>query len=116
MEATQDTSTKRPPVPGISALLEVYSRRRINPHAVRAHTILQHAIEYLADDFVHENGAFTDRNPQLAAIRILMTANRKIYCECPEIPTLAERCRSFYEMHLRAAVRRRFGFVFTHRR
>jgi len=37
---------------------------------------------------------------QLDAVQLLMALNRQVYFECPEVPSLAERCRSF--LHLRA--------------
>lgn len=71
--------------------------RRIDPKAGRALEILRNAIEYLADEFVHEKGEVTAQNPQLEAIQLLMAVNRQIYLECPEVPSFTERWRSFFE-------------------
>jgi hypothetical protein len=37
----------------------------------------------------------------LEAVRLLMALNRQIYFECPEVPTLGDRCRAL--LHLRPA-------------
>jgi hypothetical protein len=71
-----------------------HRRRRISPHAGRALEILGHAIEYLTDEFVHSGAAFTSGNSQLEAVQLLMARNRAVYFECPEIPSLGERCRA----------------------
>jgi hypothetical protein len=75
-------------------------RRRITPEAGHALEILGHAIEYLTDEFVHEGGSFSPNDTRIAAVQLLMALNRQVYFECPEVPSLAERCRSF--LHLRA--------------
>ena len=83
--------------PDISATeVRVDRRRRINPQAGHALEILGHAIEYLADECVHEGGCLTARDPRLEAIQLLMAHNREIYFACPEIPTFAERWRAFF--------------------
>ncbi|MGA2671944.1 MAG: hypothetical protein ABSE99_01840 [Terracidiphilus sp.] len=74
-------------------------RRRITPEAGRALEILGHAIEYLTDEFVHKGGALSADNPQLKAVQLLMALNRQIYYECPEVPSLGERLRSFLRIH-----------------
>lgn len=76
-------------------------RRRITPQAGHALEILGHAIEYLTDEFVHENGVMDPRRGQLEAVQLLMALNRQVYYECPEVPTVGERLRSL--LHLRAA-------------
>lgn len=73
-------------------------RRRITPEAGRALEILAHAIEYLADESVHERPCISDRIGQLQAVQLLMDLNRQIYLECPEMPTFGERCRKL--LHL----------------
>lgn len=74
-------------------------RRRITPQAGRALEILGHAIEYLTDEYVQQR--LTDSAPdgQLDAVRMLMTINRKIYFDCPEVPTLAERARAILRLN-----------------
>ena len=69
-------------------------RRSITPQAGRALEILSHAIEYLSDEFVHQGLAFSSRDEQLQAVRLLMALNRQVYFECPEVPTFGERCRA----------------------
>jgi hypothetical protein len=75
--------------------------RRISPRAGHALEILGHAIEYLTDEFVHEGASFSSENTQLQAVQLLMSLNRQIYFECPEMSSLSERLRAF--LHLRAA-------------
>lgn len=66
--------------------------RRISPQAGRALEILGHAIDYLIDEYIERGGRFRRGDPELEAIYLLMATNRGIYFECPEVPTLAERC------------------------
>jgi hypothetical protein len=86
---------------GASARVAANRRRRITPEAGHALEILGHAIEYLTDEFVHEGGSFSANDNRLKAVQLLMAVNRQVYFECPEVPSLAERCRSF--LHLRAS-------------
>ncbi|MGA9669188.1 MAG: hypothetical protein WBQ94_08270 [Terracidiphilus sp.] len=82
--------------PGISGSRVCSSpRRRITPQAGRALEILGHAIEYLTDEFVHEGGALSGDDDHIKAVQLLMALNRQVYYECPEVPSFAERCRSF---------------------
>jgi len=74
-------------------------RRRISREAGRGLEILGHAIEYLADEYVHQGRSFSASDPQVKAIRILMAVNRQIYFECPVVPTMTERLRRF--LHIR---------------
>jgi len=76
-------------------------RRRITPEAGHALEVLGHAIEYLTDEFVNEGGSVSARHPQLEAVQLLMALNRQVYFACPELPSLAERCRSL--LRLRSA-------------
>lgn len=73
--------------------------RRITPPAGRALEILGHAIEYLTDEFVHRNGEVSAHNGDLEAVQLLMSLNRQVYFECPEMPTLTERLRSALHLH-----------------
>lgn len=62
------------------------AHRRISPEAGRALEILGHAIEYLADEYVHEVGllpAIESSDPQVEAMQLLMAANREVYYGCP---------------------------------
>ena len=65
-------------------------RRSIDQQSGRALVILGHAIEYLADEFIHEGGTFTANRGQVEAIQILMAVNRQIYLACPEAPTFGQ--------------------------
>jgi hypothetical protein len=94
-ESTSSVSVEPPPES------RVVRRRRISPQAGRALEILGHAIDYLIDEYVHQGGTFCAGDPQVHAVQLLMALNRQIYFECPEVPTLKERCRAF--LHLRAA-------------
>lgn len=75
------------------------SRRRcITPEAGRALEMLAHAIEYLTDEFVHEGLSYSAQDAQLQAVQLLMAINRQVYSECPEVPTLRERCRALLRL------------------
>ena len=69
--------------------------RRISPEAGRALEILGHAIEYLIDEYVHETKRLSATDPQVEAIRLLMSLNRQVYYECPVIASFSERFRAF---------------------
>ena len=66
--------------------------RRIDRESGRALEILAHAIEYLADEYVHNGGQLKSSDGEVQAMLILMAANRGIYAACPVVPTFAERC------------------------
>jgi hypothetical protein len=74
-------------------------RRRIDQRAGRALEILGHAIEYLTDEYVHELATeeqcpFSKDDGRVQAIQLLMSLNREIYFECPEVEDLSTRCLS----------------------
>lgn len=69
-------------------------RRHITSRAGRALEMLGHAIEYLTDEYVFEGGSLSEHNAQIQAVQMLMALNREVYFECPQAPTLGERCRS----------------------
>ena len=73
-------------------------RRQIGPEAGHALEILGHAIEYLADEYVHRGTSFSANDPQVKAVQLLMELNREIYFECPVIPTFSQRVRAL--LHL----------------
>lgn len=73
-------------------------RRRIGSEAGHALEILGHAIEYLADEFVHDGTSLSANDGRLLAIQVLMAANKEIYCSCPEVPSLWERLRTLLHM------------------
>ena len=76
-------------------------RRRISPRAGHALELLGHAIEYLTDEYIYAGGDCSASDPRVDAIQLLMALNRQVYYECPETPTMAERCLAWF--HLRAA-------------
>jgi hypothetical protein len=80
--------------PAVSGQLTRKPRRQITPQAGKALEKLGHAIEYLTDEFVQSGASFSSSNPQLEAVQLLMALNRRVYFECPEVPTLGERMRS----------------------
>jgi hypothetical protein len=74
------------------------ARRRITPEAGFALEILGHAIEYLADEYVHHVGRLPVMgassacvDPQVEAMQMLMAANRQVYFECPVVTPLYRR-------------------------
>jgi hypothetical protein len=102
MAATTTTSFSIPGyAPAVSTARVRANRRRITPQAGYALEVLAHAIEYLTDEFAHQGLKYSSRNEQLEAVRLLMALNRQIYFECPEVPTLGDRCRAL--LHLRPA-------------
>lgn len=61
--------------------------------------MLGHAIEYLANEFLHDSIPPAEDNARLQAVRLLMALNRQIYFECPMKPvalTFRERCREIF--------------------
>jgi hypothetical protein len=80
--------------------LRANSRRHTTPQAGRALEILGHAIEYLADEFVHEGGLLSARDGRVQAVQLLMALNRQVYFECPVTPASGERWRTFLRSHL----------------
>ena len=82
-----------------TAPIHTYRRRHITPRAGRALEILGHAIEYLTDEFMQDSAEISARNEQLQAVQMLMALNRQVYFECPEVPTLGERCRALFHLH-----------------
>jgi hypothetical protein len=70
------------------------ARRRTTPEAGFALEVLGHAIEYLADEYVHEAGllpSIHSGDPRVKAIQMLMAANREVYFACPLVPSLYQR-------------------------
>jgi hypothetical protein len=71
-------------------------RRQITPHTGFALGVLGHAIEYLADEYVHEASSIlsvTAHDPRMQAIQLLMAANREVYYSCTLMPSLGQRLR-----------------------
>ena len=86
------TQSPAVPLPGSTATRQ----RRIDPQAGRALELLGHAIEYLADEFVHQGGQMKSGDAQVEAMQLLMALNRQVYLDCPVVPTLAERCATMF--------------------
>jgi hypothetical protein len=82
-------------------------RRSINPEAGRALVILGHALEYLADEFINEGGSFTENRGQVDAIQLLISLNRQIYMDCPEVPTFRQWLRGFLHRQVKAPAAKR---------
>jgi hypothetical protein len=72
-------------------------RRRIDFQARRARKILEHAIEYLIDEFKHETARFSVREEKLEAVLLLM-ALKRVFFGCPLEPTFGERCGFFLRL------------------
>lgn len=102
MAATTTTGLSLPvSAPATSAPLVHPQRRRITTQAGHALEILGHAIEYLTDEYVNEQGAaISASDVQLEAVQLLIALNRQVYFECPVVPTLGERCHSFLRANL----------------
>ena len=72
------------------------ARRHITPQAGFALEALGHAIEYLADEYVHEAGripSIHSTDPRVEAIQMLMAANREVYYSCRVVPSFPQRLR-----------------------
>lgn len=97
MAATTTVFSHPACAPAVAATQPRVNRgRRITPEAGRALEKLAHAIEYLTDEFMEQGLVFSAKNAQLQAVQTLMALNRQVYFECPEVPTLGERCRAFF--------------------
>jgi hypothetical protein len=84
------------PASKTSASVYTARPRRITPQAGHALEILGHAIEYLTDEFVQRGSDMTAHNAQLEAVQLLMSLNREVYFECPQVPSLGDRMRAFF--------------------
>lgn len=83
------------------AQVRAHRRRQISQSAGRALEILGHAIEYLADEYVHEGGLISAHDPRVEAVQLLMARSREVYFACPEVPPMAERVLGWVQRHLR---------------
>ena len=101
MAATTTTGFSIPAFASAAPIASVRANRRrnITPQAGRALELLAHAIEYLTDEFVHQSLAYSAKNEQLEAVRLLMALNRQVYFECPEVPSFSERFRTLLHLH-----------------
>jgi hypothetical protein len=72
-----------------------YRRRRITRELGRALERLDHAIEYLTDEYVHQCGSKAVLTDQVSAVLLLMTLRKLVYMDAPEVRSLGERCKTF---------------------
>jgi len=86
-------SSCAPAVP--AAIASTNRRRKLSPQAGQALEKLSHAIEYLTDEYIHENGPMSASDGSIKAVQLLMSLNRQVYMECPVVPSFRDRCRSF---------------------
>ena len=97
------------PIPQeIAAPRRTSVRRRITPDAGRGLEKLGHALEYLADEFVHNGCDFAADWGRLQAIDLMARLNREIYFACGVEPTFREKLQSLLRRFLnRVPARRR---------
>ncbi len=86
-------------------------RHILSSQAGHALEILGHAIDYLADELVHEGGAFVEDHGRIQAIQLLMARNREIYFDCPVELTWGERLHDMRSHLLPAHKEERRGAV-----
>jgi hypothetical protein len=68
-------------------------RRRLSADAARGLEKLGHAIEFLTDEFAYDGQPNHNSRNRLDAIQLLISLQGRIYRECPEVPSLLDRCR-----------------------
>lgn len=71
-------------------------RRRISLEARCALDMLGHAMQYLVDAYMLEGRPANAEDPRIKAVLLLMAASQDIYFACPEVPTLRQRCFSWF--------------------
>ncbi len=93
---TATTSQIRFAVPdsGVARALP-YRRRRITRELGRALERLDHAIEYLTDEHIHQGGSRAVSTDHADAVQVLLTLRKQVYLDAPEVGSLSERCRTF---------------------
>ncbi len=69
--------------------------KHISRNSRRALRMLAHAIEYVANEFLHDSIPPGPGNARLRAVQLLLAADREVYAGCPDAPGFAERCRWF---------------------
>jgi hypothetical protein len=101
MAATTTTGFSIPmSAPAVSTICaDANGRRSISPEAGHALLILDHAIDYLTNEFLREGRMFSTEDAQLQAVHLLMDVNRRIYYECPQLPPLKKRFLAFLYPH-----------------
>ncbi|UWZ82856.1 hypothetical protein [Occallatibacter riparius] len=70
-------------------------RRRITPELGRALEKLNHAIEYLTDEYIHQGSSITELNDHACTVDLLKTLRKQIYLDAPEVLPFAQRCKTF---------------------
>lgn len=94
----------------VSSQVRAHRRRQISREAGHALELLGHAIEYLADEYVHEGDSISAHDPRVEAVQLLMARNREVYFACPEALSLFERVFGWVHSHSgRANLVRRVG-------
>jgi hypothetical protein len=71
-----------------------HQRRLITPEVGRALEKLNHAIEYLTDEYVHQGGSKAYLNDHLCTVQLLMDIRKRVYTDAPEAHSMSARCRS----------------------
>jgi hypothetical protein len=72
-----------------------HRRRRITPEVGRALEKLNHAIEYLTDEYAYQGGSRADSNDHACAVQLLMSLRTQVYLDAPEAHSIGVRCKSF---------------------
>jgi len=91
------TANNHLPFPGSATAVSAQAvpvRRRIGREAGLALEKLAHAIEYLTDEFINDASP-QFRGSRVEAIELLMSLNRRVYFDCPQVPTLGGRISAF---------------------
>jgi hypothetical protein len=70
-------------------------RRRITPEVGRALETLDHAIEYLADEYAVRRGWKADSNDYTCTVHLLIALRTQVYMDAPEDHSIGARCGSF---------------------
>lgn len=81
-----DTAQVNPLSPG-----SIRRQKHLPRRSRRAHRILGHAIEYVANEFLHDATPPGPRNSRLQAVQLLMALDRRVCSDAEEVPAFAER-------------------------
>jgi hypothetical protein len=71
-------------------------RRRVSEEAGEALEILGHAIAYITDGIIGGGRQFKLADPRIQAALLMIEKSKEIYLACPEVPSIAERIRSWF--------------------
>jgi hypothetical protein len=72
-----------------------HRRRRMTPEVGRAIEKLNHAIEYLTDEYIHQGGSMADSNEHACTVQLLKSLRKQVYLDAPEVLSLSERSKTF---------------------